>query len=152
MGGDFQYVPFRGTPRVEYVGRLRNDHAACIELNLYYPSAKYSATRLALRFPCPVGAEDETNKVLDHYQRSELATRPTPGIAFRKPKLFRNIALVLLILCSLSFGGGMMLKDNQELGDLPLLMAVIGAVAGIGAAILLLLVQIKIMVDRREPG
>jgi hypothetical protein len=60
--------------------------------------------------------------------------------------------LVLLILCILSFGGGMMLKDNQELGDLPLLMAVIGAVAGIGAAILLLLVQIKIMVDRREPG
>jgi hypothetical protein len=53
VGGDFQYVPFRGTPRVEYVGRLRNDHAACIELNLYYPSAKYSATRLALRFPCP---------------------------------------------------------------------------------------------------
>ncbi|MGH6883964.1 MAG: hypothetical protein ACREFM_23795 [Hypericibacter sp.] len=87
-----------------------------------------------------------------HYQASELATRGKPGIAFRKPKLFRNISSIIVLLCAASFAGGLLLKENHELGDLPLFMAVVGAVAGIGAAILLLIVQIKIMVDRKADG
>ena len=152
VGGDFQPVPFRGTPRVENASRLRNDQSACIELNLFYPAVRYTPTRLALRFPIPVGAEDLAAKLVAHYQASELATRGKPGIAFRKPKLFRNISLIIALLCAASFAGGLLLKDNDELGDLPLFMAVIGAVAGIGAALLLLIVQIKLTLDRKAEG
>jgi hypothetical protein len=152
VGGDFMHVPFRGTPRVESVFRLRNDQSACIELNLYYPNSRYGPTRLALRYPIPVRAEDLAARLVAHYQASELVTRRKPGIAFRKPKLIRNITLIIVILCAASFAGGLLLKDNHELGDLPLFMAVIGAVAGIGAALLLLIVQIKLMVDRKADG
>jgi len=152
VGGDFQPVPFRGTPRVESVSRLRNDQSACIELDLYYPAVRYTPTRLALRFPIPVGVEDLAAKLVAHYQASELATRGKPGIAFRKPRLFRSISLIILLICAVSFAGGLLLRDKHELGNLPLFMAVIGTVAGIGSALLLLILQIKIMMDRREPG
>ncbi|HWA45810.1 MAG TPA: hypothetical protein VHA10_21500 [Hypericibacter adhaerens] len=151
VGGDFQHVPFRGTPRVESVYRLRNNRSAGIELILRYPT-KFGSTRLALRYPLPAGDEELAARLLLHYQASEQATRGKPALVFRNPKLSRAVLLTILLLCAASFAGGLLLKEQAALGDLPLYMAVIGAVAGIGAALLLLIMQIALAMDARRQG
>lgn len=148
IGGDFHHLPRRGAPRIERA-YLREGDPACIVLVVKYPGGGYGAsgvprpaTWLSLRFPVQPGVRHDARRVLAHYLAMEEESRPRPGIALRNPRQSRTVALVVLALCAVSFAIGLLM--HHELGLIGMLMAIVGAIVGIGAAIILAAVQLRI--------
>lgn len=153
IGGDFHHLPRRGSPRIEHA-YLREGDPVCIVLVVKYPGGGYGAsgmprpaTWLSLRFPVQPGVRHDARRVVAHYVAMEAESRPRPAIALRHPRLSRKIAFVVLALCVLSFAAGMLM--HRELGLIGMLMAIVGAIVGIGAAIILIAVQMKLWSERR---
>jgi len=81
------------------------------------------------------------------YEHYAVITRPRASPAARNPgKLIRG-GVVVSILCAGVAGAGFAMNAHGITGDLPLILAAGGSVAGIGAGLLALLVA---LVHRRR--
>lgn len=92
-------------------------------------------THGALRVPIEQTANDEARKVLAHYQAA-LA-----GEVLVKPEFWQGrirFGVVLAAICALAFVAGLALRERHDLGVVPLVLAVVGAVVGLGAVVLVL--------------
>lgn len=112
----------------------------CLELALAHPTNKYGGKLLrALRIPIARVARAEARRVFDHYA---VITRPRASPAERNPGRVIRSSLAVSILCAGVAGVGFAMNAQGITGDMPIILAVGGSVAGLGAALLALLVAL----------
>jgi len=143
VDGEFHRTRPGGAPGLVGLYRLPGPPPA-LEFHLYYPpTGRGGGSReAALRFPVGLAAEAEAERVIQHYAPAIEARLRKRSLAMRRPRLTQGIALAVALLCGLSFAAGMLLRERQDLAELPLLLAVVGAVLGLGALLLAAIVQL----------
>lgn len=88
-----------------------------------------------VRVPIEPTANDEARKVLAHFQAA------LSGEVLVKPQFWLariRFGVVLAVVCGLMMVVGVALRERQDLGHVPLVLAVVGAVVGLGAIVLAL--------------
>lgn len=116
----------------------------CLNIQVAYRSRTGPPVPANLRVPIAAGAEADAQRFIAWHRaaRQEVAARYRPGIALRNVRLTRSISLAVVAVCGVMFASGMLLREQRQLGELPLLLAVIGAVAGLGALVMALIAHL----------
>jgi hypothetical protein len=99
--------------------------------------------KLTLRVPIAGGDTREAMRVMTHYRKT---TRRGVAIAMKKPGLTIGICLGVAAICAIGAFWGLSNRQTQAFGDAPLLAAVIGVIAGIGALILAAIIAYRVRV------
>ena len=142
VDGDFHSVPRGGVIRTRGP-YLLSGPPACLELQLSMlrqGSSSPLITSWILRFPVAPGAEEQAQRVIQHF-----GPRPLLIQNFERA---RNISLVVAVLCGLSFVSALLLRGWVEQQNILLAMVVIGAVGGLGSLYLALFWHLRL---RRNP-
>lgn len=156
VDGSYHVLRPRGIPELTAIRRLApiGGYLDCLEFALRYPHKGGSAYS-ALRIPVPVAARDEAQRVHSWF---EPLLRPTPALAFRDVRRTYRICAIVLALCiAAALGGWLMaiangfrIDEDDPLTVVPLVLMLIGIIAGAATAIVWLMTFLIARLEKRE--
>lgn len=156
VDGSYHVLRPRGIPELTAIRWLApgGGDPDCLEFALRYPY-KGGSSHSALRIPVPAAARSEALRVHGWF---EPLLRPTPALAFRDVRRTYRICAAVLALCiAAALGGWLMaiandfrIDESAPLTMVPLVLMLLGIIAGAATAILWLMTFLIARLEKRE--
>jgi len=148
---DGSYHPLRrlAVPELSGIEWLQPaDAPECIEFGLVYPRGRSATLRQALRVPVAPAARAEAIRVFEHFRAA--APKHAAGLAFRRPWLVIGWAVGVMLACATAGATGWWMLESGVRGEAVVMLALIGILGTIAAAIFTLIILLAVQPWRRR--